>query len=55
VPEVAETTVSPAASPVRTLAIATPVSPLLTLVGLTEAPPPAAETIAKITGTWGTA
>ena len=55
VPDVAETTVSPARSPVRTRATATPVSPLFTRAGATALPAPGPETIAKVTGTWGTA
>jgi dehydrogenase/reductase SDR family member 4 len=55
VPEVAQTTVSPARSAVRTRTRATPLSPLLTWAGITVAPPPEAATRVKTTGSWGTA
>jgi hypothetical protein len=52
---VAETTVSPGRSPVRTVTRATPSSPLLTCEGVIAAPLPGAERRLKTTGTCGTA
>jgi hypothetical protein len=54
-PAVAEMTVSPGRSPVRTVTTATPLSPLPVAEGTTAAPWPAAERMLKTTGTCGTA